>query len=1024
MRYRSTRRARAALYTSAASLLAVLSAPALAQEAGSPAPAPSAAPRNLDPADWTFNLPAAGTATPADSGQDYGRTGERLVPLAGGILPYAGNIRTFAGPVSGSAGNIRAFMGNLGASAGNIRAFAGNIRAFAGNIRAFQLATMTDAPATDAFWGKLYPANGSLVANAGNIRAFSGDFEQLAGNIRAFAGNIRAFDGTLQGYTEAASNYDGMSAGINNLISTTEAQWGTAVTAQTGKSFQDAFASKLLTKYGIDPTNPQSLVGLDEVGVELFLLDWSDNLSLYTGVDAVDHWMSAINWSPKLTQEVGTGRGSTIGLLDFSVTGDSAGNVVAADGYDNVAAIHGSAVASLMVAPHDGRGVMGIAPGASVVSYNPFDQTMTAGWADIQKGVSYLTSHGATIINMSLGIPGWTLNPGWNDVFSNDAVSKEAKKRIFVLAAGNDGIAQTSNVPWNFDKNPSIIVVGSVDPSGNISAFSNTPGTACLTRNGVCKSDSDRLMNDFIVAPGEFILVSDGQGGVTRMSGTSFAAPLVTGTIALINERWPWLRTHPQDAVEIILSSAKDLGTPGTDAVYGRGELDVAAALSPIANGKLKLKVLTGGQLQDIALDTVSQATFMEMVKTWGASDATVTAFDDTLTSYRDFLVPLSTKLLGQATGMSQDQFVAYLQSRAVDWFKAGTSFADQPASAAFAWGSQTARLTASDSVQATMTASARPYRPGLRQSQGGLYASMAFREPTRGIALRFGSGPGAQALGQPGFQLQSDYDVRTGGANPYLGLASGGGFMAMDVALGNGFKLSSGVSHDRRERDLRLVGVEDRHALAQAGDYAATATTMTLAYQPAAGVTASLGYTMLDEARGLLGMQSTDRSDLRGGSTTDALTGSLGLDVSNDLSFALSATMGRTRSGNRDRQNIAVSNGGLWTSAYQATVTKIGLFGKDRLRLSVSQPMHVESGSIDVSNVAVVDRSTGELGNVVQTFKVGGPSRRLVSEMIYGRSIADGSVQLNLFGRMNLKGQTEASEAAMTFGTAFEWHF
>ena len=78
-----------------------------------------------------------------------------------------------------------------------------------------------------------------------------------------------------------------------------------------------------------------------------------------------------------------------------------------------------------------------------------------------------------------------------------------------------------------------------------------------------------------MVAPGELILVSDGQGGVTRQIGTSFAAPLVSGAIALLHDRWPWLSNFPVETANIILNSAKDLGAPGVDAVYGHGLLDV-----------------------------------------------------------------------------------------------------------------------------------------------------------------------------------------------------------------------------------------------------------------------------------------------------------------------------------------------------------------------------------------------------------------------------------------------------------------
>ena len=997
-----------------------MASPTLAQEANKPVDGDAALPgTGLD------GPLALAIDTPTMSGSDD----ERLVPLGGDILPYAGNIRTFAGPFSGSAGNIRTFSGDATASAGNIRTFAGNIRTFAGNIRTFQGDVLSDTTKGSAFWGSLYPASGTLVANAGNIRTFAGQFEGLAGNIRTFAGNIRTFDGPLLSYADATPAYDGLNAQLVDLVATSKAQWGSMITTKTGKSFEEAFSNKLLGKYGINLSSPQSLVGLNEAGVELFLLDWYDNLSLYSGTDIVDHWMSAINWTPRLTQDLGSGRDSKIGLLDFTVTGEGASNVVKAAGVSAVSGIHGSAVASLMIGAHDGRGVMGIAPGASVVSYNPFDETYTAGWADIQRGVRNLVDNKATIINMSLGIPGWTLNPGWNDVFSSDEVSKEAKKRVFVLAAGNDGITQTQNVEWKFDKNPSIIVVGSVDPSGNISEFSNRPGTVCLTDKGQCKSATNLLLNNFIVAPGEFILVSDGQGGVTRLSGTSFAAPLVSGTVALIHDRWPWLRDRPQDTVDIILSSAKDLGDPGPDEVYGRGELDVGAALSPKALNALKFKVATdGSKFADLKLEQISTSARSEMIQKWEASGAYLSAFDDTLSSYRDFLIPLSSKLVGQSVGKSREQFASYLQSRFLDWFRTGGTTTSTgpsgPAPRPFAWNSGAASLASVGSFEGTVSVAQRPYRPGLRQSSGGIYTSLALRDPSSGVGLKFGSGPGAPALGQPGFQLTSDYDLQNGGANPYLGLASGGGFVAADVPLGGGFSVSSGITQDRRERDLDQYGLDDRLALGSARSYSAIAGTMTLAYRAAPWMTTSVAYIMLDETSGLLGTQSTDRNDLAGGTTTDAVTGAVDFTVTPTLSLTASATMGRTRSGDLSRQNIAVSDGGLMTSAYQATLTKAGLVGNDRLRLTLSQPMHVESGSIDLSNVQVIDRATGELGVVVQSFALNSGRRRIMSEMIYGRTIGDGLAEVSLFGKANLRGRPDATEASLTIGSGFALRF
>lgn len=954
-------------------------------------------------------------------------------PFGGGILPYAGNIRTFAGPVSGSAGNIRTFSGDANASAGNIRTFAGNIRTFAGNIRTFQSLTVPSTGPDANFWGGFYPASNTLTASAGNIRTFAGEYEGMAGNIRTFAGNIRTFSGDLLGWQDGASTYTSLGEQIGALVTRSKSMWGAAVTAQTGKTFEAGFSDRMLGKYGINLNDARSLVGMDEVGVELFLMDWYDNLMNFSGADQVDHWMSAVNWSPRITQDLGSGKDSRIGLLDFTVTGEGTSSLVKSSGVSNVAGIHGSAVLSLMTAAHDGRGVMGIAPGASVVSFNPFDETYTAGWTDIRAGVLNLVKNGATIVNMSLGVPGWTLNAGWNTVFSDDAVSKEAKKRIFVLAAGNDGITQTQHVQWAFDKNPSIIVVGSVDPSGNISEFSNRPGDVCLTKdgklgkNGGC-SDKDRatLASRFIVAPGEFILVSDGQGGVTRMSGTSFAAPLVSGTVALIHDRWPWLRDRPNDTAELILSSARDLGAPGIDAVYGRGELDVTAALSPQSLDALRYKIsINGGGLTDVKATVLTADQRASMLTYWEATNAYVSAFDDTLTSYRDFLIPLSSRLAGQTAGTSQQQFASYLTSRFFDWFSSGGTVSTKGKFApAFTGDRYAAPLSLGGAMELTMSAAPRAYRAGIRQNGSPFETGIALRNVEQGYGFRAGTGRSGAALGQLGFGMQSDYDPVTGGANPYLGFASGDGYAAVELSPAAGLTISSGFSQQNAQRDLRDLTINQQAALSQASRYQASATNVTVQYRATPWLTTSFGYTLLNETDAVLGTQSVIDGDLGDGSRTDAGTIGAQIELSPTLAISTSASLGRTRSGDVSRQALAVGAGGLLSSSYQAAVTKLGLIGNDRMRLTLSQPMHVEHGSIDVSNVQVIDRQTGELGTVVQSFELQGRPRRLVSELLYGRPVLDGTGEINLFGRMNLKGDVNTGESTFMAGSSLRLNF
>lgn len=902
------------------------------------------------------------------------------------IKPRAGSIRTFAGGLAGTAGNIRTFTGELEADAGSIRTFAGSIRTFAGSIRTFQAQTYPSTGLDPSFWGTLQPLAGTLAPSAGNIRTFAGDFEAQAGAIRTFASDPTAATAML--------------GQISNLVDMSQATWGAAVQQRTGKSFAEAFTTPMLGKYGINLSDPTSLSNLNEATLELFLLDWNDNLMNYSGVDQTDHWMKAVNWSPSLTQQVISGGGSKIGILDFTIGGDSAGNIVSATGVSTVDGGHGTAVAGLIVAPHDGRGIMGIAPTASIVSFNPFDATMTAGWADIKTGLSTFADAGVSVVNMSLGVPGWTLNEGWNTVFTEDKLFKAAQSQVFVLAAGNDGVVQPASIEWRTDRNPTIIVVGSVDPNGVISAFSNTPGTACLLKDGKCQGESSLLMNRFMVAPGEFILLDDGHGGVTRMSGTSFAAPLVSGTAALIVDRWPWLAKHPTDVADIILNSATDLGSPGVDPVYGHGMLNVAAALAPQSFSGLKWKVSVNGVITNYSATSMATNAIAQKA-TWEAAGAYVTVFDDTPTSYRDFIIPLSSKLTGQTVGTSQEQFNAYLQSRFWAWAQATASTSTKSGFASFSDAGASSPFLPFGALQASLMMKPRVYAYGRHQQRAGIDSALTLQTPDQRLRLGIGNGSGAAMLhGMTGFAIESDYDLQSGGANPFMGLASGSGYASVDYRVGARVSISGGFTYRGLDRD-RQFGPAGRYST---DVYAASAYSLRIAYRARDWLSASLGYTLLDEEHALLGMQSADANDFRGGARTDVL--SAGIEVTPDNGFALaaSATVGRTRPGSSTSQSLVAGSDGIVSSAFQVSLAKAGvLSGHDSLRLSLAQPMHLERGSIDFNSVAVVDRQTGELGVVTQHIGLKAFSRTHVAEAIYRLPLSAGNGSFSFFGRYRM---------------------
>jgi hypothetical protein len=81
-----------------------------------------------------------------------------------------------------------------------------------------------------------------------------------------------------------------------------------------------------------------------------------------------------------------------------------------------------------------------------------------------------------------------------------------------------------------------------------------------------------------IAAPGVELISTAPGGGYVRESGTSMAAPHVTGVAALVRAARPGLDVEELEAV--LRASAVDLGAPGHDITYGDGLVDAAAALA------------------------------------------------------------------------------------------------------------------------------------------------------------------------------------------------------------------------------------------------------------------------------------------------------------------------------------------------------------------------------------------------------------------------------------------------------------
>ncbi|HEX6498824.1 MAG TPA: type VII secretion-associated serine protease mycosin [Micromonosporaceae bacterium] len=224
---------------------------------------------------------------------------------------------------------------------------------------------------------------------------------------------------------------------------------------------------------------------------------------------------------------------------------------------------HGTTVAALIAGRNDDRdGVAGVAPKAKILPVRVLDENNRYDdAATVAKGLRWAVDHGARVVNMSLG-------GGTRSADLADAIDYAYAHDVVVVACTGNVTRDGPTQVWYPAREPGVVAVA---------GLTDAAGTGGDARDDTLWAGALTGPQTVLTAPAADLLGAR-PGGYWKVQGTSFAAPLVSASAALIRSRWPTMSAA--NVINRLISTARDLGAPGRDNQYGFGEVDPLSALT------------------------------------------------------------------------------------------------------------------------------------------------------------------------------------------------------------------------------------------------------------------------------------------------------------------------------------------------------------------------------------------------------------------------------------------------------------
>jgi subtilisin family serine protease len=275
---------------------------------------------------------------------------------------------------------------------------------------------------------------------------------------------------------------------------------------------------------------------------------------------------------------------------------------------------HGTFVAGIIAGDwNEKSGLAGVNPLARLMilrAINDFGHTRAS---VVAEAIAYAADNGARVINLSLGGKRLT-------TVERAAIDYAfGKGAVIVVAAGNQGADISDYGIASSDKVLAVAATGSDDQRAKFSNWGKiavaAPGTDILSLRAR-RTDTMLGVDLAKYKPGTNFVGDDKR--FYRADGTSFAAPLVSGLASLMIANDPGL-TNVQ-VMNIIKSTARDVGLPGVDQYTGYGMIDARAALKAPRDFRLlagidKLGVVQVGGKPAVRVTGIADADQLKAVR-------------------------------------------------------------------------------------------------------------------------------------------------------------------------------------------------------------------------------------------------------------------------------------------------------------------------------------------------------------------------------------------------------------------------